>query len=99
MILPVSSSVDVAQIIIWNLGRVSQSELTLNTAGGNRRVEWEIDLRVPGIDKEVTSLVLPSTRDVLSLGKFIEEKGYSLEWSSGIRLCRGRPLVRVFTWM
>ena len=55
----------------------STKELVLNTAGGSRKVEWEIDLVVPGLGKKVSALVLPSTPDVLSLGKLIEEYGYS----------------------
>ena len=45
-------------------------------------ITWK-PVKVSQLKQKVTALVLPSTPDVLSLGRRIEKHGYSFQWLHG----------------
>ena len=54
--------------------------VVLDTANGELKADREIPLHVGRLGEDIAPLVLPSTPDVLSLGRRVVEHGYSFWW-------------------
>ena len=57
--------------------------ISLNTANGSTSTSEIADVHVQDLDITVTALILKDTESVLSMGKLVNENGYSVSWPAG----------------
>ena len=62
----------------------SREPITLETANGELIADKCIDLYSGALNERIAPLVLDSTPDVMSLGRRVEDQGFTWHWEPGI---------------